>query len=112
MRFAAAAADFLKALQDIQGIAGQRSINPMLSETLVETADSGVTIYATDLCVSVQEAIGAQVSKQGSIVVQAKKLFEIAKQLPEQEVTVESLNGNWLRVVSGRAQFKIVGLPP
>ncbi len=111
MRFVTAAADFLKGLQDIQGIAGQRSINPMLSETLLETTDAGVTIYATDLTVSVQEKVGAEVARPGSIVVQAKKIFEIARQLPEQKVAIETLDGNWLKLKSGRATFKIVGLP-
>ena len=112
MRFVTAAADFLKGLQDIQGIAGQRSINPMLSETLIETTDDGVTVYATDLTVSVQVRVGAEVARPGSIVVQAKKAFEIARQLPEEKVTVETLDGNWLKLKSGRATFKIVGLPP
>ncbi len=111
MRFVAAATDFLRGLQDIQGIAGQRSINPMLSETLLETTDNGITIYATDLTVSVQEAVKADVARGGSIVVQAKKIFEIARQLPEEKVTVETLDGNWLKLSSGHATFKIVGLP-
>ncbi|MBN1593905.1 MAG: DNA polymerase III subunit beta [Candidatus Coatesbacteria bacterium] len=112
MRFVAKAKDFLKGLQDIQGIAGQRSINPMLSETLIETADDGITIYATDLTVSLQERVKAEVAGAGSIVVQAKKMFEIARQLPEEKVTVETIDGNWLRLSSGHAKFKIVGLPP
>ena len=112
MRFVATATDFLRGLQDIQGIAGQRSINPMLSETLLETTDNGITIYATDLTVSIQEAVSADVAGAGSIVVQAKKIFEIARQLPEEKVTVETLDGNWLRLSSGHATFKIVGLPP
>lgn len=111
MKFVAAAADFLKGLQDIQGIAGQRSINPMLSETLLEANEKGVTIYATDLSVSVQEFLAADVAGEGSLVVQAKKLFEIARQLPDAKVTVESVGGSWLKVESGRAKFKIVGLP-
>ncbi|MBN2208505.1 MAG: DNA polymerase III subunit beta [Candidatus Coatesbacteria bacterium] len=112
MRFVAQAREFLKGVQDIQGIAGQRSINPMLSETLLETTDNGITIYATDLTVSVQELVSADVGRAGSIVVQAKKIFEIARQLPEEEVTVETLDGNWLKLCSGHATFKIVGLPP
>ncbi len=112
MRFVATATEFLRGLQDIQGIAGQRSINPMLSETLLETTDNGITIYATDLTVSLQEAVSADVARAGSIVVQAKKIFEIARQLPEEKVTVETLDGNWLRLSSGHAMFKIVGLPP
>lgn len=123
MRFVAASGEFLEALQDIQGIAGQRSINPMLSETLLETTDSGITLYATDLSISVQETVKANVKDQGAIVVHAKKLYEIARQLPEAEVEVQTVasgapsammgtvDGSWLHLASGHSQFKIVGLP-
>jgi len=110
MKFVTRAADLLRGLQDIQGIAGQRSINPMLSETLLEATDKGITVYSTDLSVSIQEVVDADVSNEGAIVVHAKRLFEIARQLPAEEVTVET-EGNWLKLDSGRAHFKIVGLP-
>jgi len=38
-------------------------------------------------------------------------MFEIVRELPEEDVQIRVEEGNWVKIVSGHSQFKLVGLP-
>jgi len=47
------------------------------------------------------------VTKAGSAVIQARKLFDIVRSLPEQDVAFEK-DGDWIKITSGYSHFKMV----
>jgi DNA polymerase-3 subunit beta len=38
-------------------------------------------------------------------------MFEIVRELPEEDIQIRVEEGNWVKIVSGHSQFKLVGLP-
>jgi DNA polymerase-3 subunit beta len=64
----------------------------------------------TDLDVSVRVKVLAEVKEPGSLTAPGKKLQEIARELPDQPVTVTT-RGDQIELKCGRSHFKLNGLP-
>src|SRR5688572_31567298 len=72
---------------------------PVLSNILLETTDRGIRLSGTDLDIAVTTEVSADVEAPGAVTIPAKKLSEIARELPpslvkmaavgEQRITLE-----------------------
>jgi len=103
--------EILKGLQRIQGVVDKKNTMPILSNMLLIADGKGVEIIATDLEIGLRGRYAADVEKPGAVTVSAKKMFEIVRELPEEDVQIRVEEGNWVKIVSGHSQFKLVGLP-
>ncbi len=101
---------FVKGLGRIQGIVEKRNTIPVLSNVLLEGSDGELHLTATDLEVGMRSSYPANVRKPGKITVSAKKLYEIIKELAEEEISFTVKENSWIEVKCGKAQFNIVGL--
>jgi DNA polymerase-3 subunit beta len=103
--------EILKGLQRIQGVVDKKNTMPILSNMLLVADGKGIEIIATDLEIGLRGRYAADVEKPGAVTVSAKKMFEIVRELPEEDVQIRVEEGNWVKIVSGHSQFKLVGLP-
>jgi DNA polymerase-3 subunit beta len=103
--------DLLKELQLVQGIVERKNSIPILSNVLVETGGGEIRIAATDLDVSLRCGCPAQVTAKGALTLQAKKLYEIVRSLPESDVHLKQLPDAWASLQCEQSSFKIAGLP-
>ncbi|MEK6742115.1 MAG: DNA polymerase III subunit beta [Nitrospirota bacterium] len=103
--------EILKGLQRIQGVVDKKNTMPILSNMLLVADGKGVEIIATDLEIGLRGRYAADVEKPGAVTVSAKKMFEIVRELPEEDIQIRVEEGNWVKIVSGHSQFKLVGLP-
>jgi DNA polymerase-3 subunit beta len=103
--------DLVKELQLVQGIVERKSSIPVLSNVLAEARAGELRISATDLDVSLRCGCSAEVRAEGAVTLGAKKLYEIARMLPESEVRVKLLPEAWVQVDCERVSFKVAGLP-
>ncbi len=97
------------ALQRIQGIVDKKTTMPILSHFLLNVNKSA-TIMATDLDIALKGPLDAEIKKEGSLCIPARKLFEIAREV-EGEILLEAQDNNWIKVTSGKSTFKLMGLP-
>ena len=110
MKFLIKKEDLARAVQRVQSTAGKKDSTPLLSGILLEAFTGGLRASATDLEVYTQSVCAAEVEKKGAVAVNAKKLLEIAKDLPAEEVSVESDKDNRVTIAAARARFKLPGL--
>jgi DNA polymerase-3 subunit beta len=103
---------FLKALQKIQGIVEKRNTMPILSNVLIEASGERIYLTATDLEVGMKSFYPTTVVKDGKITVSAKKVYEIIKELPNEEIRFTTRENDWVEIRCGKAHFSIVGLSP
>jgi DNA polymerase-3 subunit beta len=103
---------FYRALQKIQGIVEKRTTMPILSNALIEARDESIEVIATDLDVAMKSSYPATVISPGKITIAAKKLCEILKELPDEEVHFSTRDNDWVDIRCGKAQFNLVGLSP
>jgi DNA polymerase-3 subunit beta len=110
MQFTINKADIQKELNLLQGVVEKKNTIPILSNVLLETSTSTlISLVATDLDVSLQTECAADVVKFGAVVVQAKKLFDIVRNLPDADIHFSKEDNDWVRITCGSSEFKIVG---
>src|ERR671917_832618 len=96
----------------VQGIVEKKSTIPVLSNILIESVgESTLRIIGTDLDVTIRCDMDAdEITTPGSMCVQARKLFEIARLLPDAPVSFKKEDNEWVTVKCDRARFKMVGV--
>src|SRR5512141_143592 len=84
---------------------------PVLANILVDTTDRGIKLSGTDLDIAVSTEVTADVEGSGAITIPAKKLSEIARELPPAPVKIAAAGEQRITLECGRARFKLMGLP-
>jgi DNA polymerase-3 subunit beta len=103
--------EILKGLQRIQGVVEKKNTMPILSNLLLIADDRGVEIIATDLEIGLRGRYAAVVENPGAVTVSAKKMYEIVRELPADDIQISVEENNWVRIQTGLSKFKLVGLP-
>jgi len=102
----------VEGIQIVQNAVSQKSSLPILSNVLLETDKSNLKLTATDLDIGICATIPVSVEQAGAITVPAKKFFDIVKALPDgSEINMAIKKNNFVTIKSGKAQFRIIGLP-
>jgi DNA polymerase III subunit beta len=84
---------------------------PVLANLLVQTTDKGIRISGTDLDIAVSTEVTADVESVGAITIPARKLSEIARELPPAPVRISATGDQRITLECGRSKFKLLGLP-
>jgi DNA polymerase-3 subunit beta len=109
MRFTITRENLQQGLGAVAGSIPTRTTLPVLSNILVEAEEGAVRFSGTDLDTAVSVRVPAEVAEPGAITAPAKKLQEIARELPG--ATEISTQGDSILISSGRSRFKLNGLP-
>src|SRR3972149_9317409 len=110
MEIKAKRGDLLATLYWTQSIVERRNTMPILANVLIECQKGKIYITATDLEVGVRGEVEGQIVKDGTVTVNAKKLYEIIREVPTEEVQLKRLDNEWVEIRSGKSVFKIVGM--
>jgi DNA polymerase-3 subunit beta len=84
---------------------------PVLANLLIQTTDKGIRISGTDLDIAVSTEVTADVEAVGAITIPARKLSEIARELPAAPVRISATGDQRVTLECGRSKFKLLGLP-
>jgi DNA polymerase-3 subunit beta len=84
---------------------------PVLANLLLETTERGIRLSGTDLDIAVSTEVSADVESAGAITIPAKKLTEIARELPPAPVKIAAVGEQRVTLECGRSKFKLLGLP-
>ena len=106
-------------LQNINSVVDKSSTKPILSNFVIRTMEddsSNVEFSSTDYELSLVEQIPAKIKDPGSICVNAKKVFDIVKELKYEEVHIRSTEQLWIYITCGSSELRLpsveVGLYP
>src|SRR3989304_1459404 len=125
MEFTITKGEFFKGLQKSQGVADTKGAIPILSNILIEVVDSGIWIYATDLNIGIKGFYKASVKTKGKFTINARKLFDIVRELPDADINVSQKSGSkrkepepesesaelWINLSCGNYKTRLSGLP-
>src|SRR5438445_2198697 len=84
---------------------------PVLANVLVEVTKQGLRLSGTDLDIAVSTTVPAEVDDEGAITLPAKKLSDIARELPAASVRISSAGEQRANVECGKSKFRLLGLP-
>ena len=108
-------------LQNINSVVDKStsSNKPILSNFVIRTMDgenSKVEFSSTDYELSLVEQVEAEITEPGSICVNAKKVFDIVKELQDEDVKIRSTEQLWIHITCGSSEMRLpsveVGLYP
>jgi DNA polymerase-3 subunit beta len=111
MRFTISREKLQEGLAAVAASIPAKTTLPVLANILVETTEKGIRLSGTDLDIAVSTEVSADVESQGSITIPAKKLSEIARELPPAPVKIAASGEQRVVLDCGRAHFKLLGLP-
>src|SRR6185369_16478915 len=112
MQFVVSKQNLEKELAFLQGIVEKKNTIPVLSNILIESAGKrSIRITGTDLDVTLRCDMQAEeITTPGSICVQARKLFDIARLLPDAPVSFKREDNDWVTVECDRSKFRLPGI--
>lgn len=102
--------DCLNLLKWSQGIAEKRGTMPILSNLLLETGGESLKVTATDLEVVVTAEEKAEVKSDGRVTVNARNLYEIIRESPEEVIRFQKKGDHGIEISSGKARFRVLGM--
>lgn len=110
MQFSVDRSAFGRGVEVVQNVAETSLANPMIENVLVSASEGRVIFTGTNLSVSVQCTVPADVKVEGLVCVQAKVLANIARELPSGVVDVK-VEGSRITVICGKAVLNLSCLP-
>ena len=111
MRFTITREKLQEGLAAVTPAVPNKTTLPVLANLLVQTTDKGIRISGTDLDIAVSTEVTADVEAVGAITIPARKLSEIARELPPAPVKISATGDQRITLECGRAKFKLLGLP-
>src|SRR2546423_639396 len=111
MRFTISREKLQEGLTAVTATIPAKTTLPVLANILVETTEKGIRLSGTDLDIAVSTEVAADIEAAGAITIPAKKLSEIARELPPSPVKIAAAGEQRVTLDCGRSHFKILGLP-
>ena len=100
--------DLIRALSLASSVVEKRSTLPILGHFKLEAKEGSVIITATDSDLELMQEVSAHVKDSGVLTVSATTFGEIIRKIPDQEVSLQFLNGeSRLNVHSKNCSFNI-----
>jgi DNA polymerase-3 subunit beta len=112
MKFTIAKDQILDVLSKVQGIAGRKSPLAITACLHISASGSEITISATDLETGFEGAYRCDVEVEGAVAVHARKLFEICRDFPSDEICLNEVDNHWIEISSGKVEYHLVGMNP
>ncbi len=111
MKFTLPKSKLAACLQSVLQVVPSKSTLPILTNVLVEALEGKLKISATDLDISITGGVECEVTKKGSAALPARILFDIVRELPETDITIESVNSR-VEVRIAKGSYKIASVSP
>lgn len=112
MKFKISKFQIVNVLAKVQGLTGRRSNLAITENILIRASQEGIHLTATDLETGFEGLYPAVVEEEGAIAVSAKKLYEILREFPSEEIIIHEVDNRWIEIGKDKIQYHIVGMNP
>jgi DNA polymerase III subunit beta len=110
MKFIINKNDFQNVLSKVQGLTGRKSTLAITTSVLMQSGQNGVKITATDLETGYEGFFPANVSQTGTIALNSKKLLEIVRDFPNENISIQEVDNHWIEIGTTNVEYHIVGM--
>ncbi len=112
MKFIINKFQIVNVLAKVQGLTGRRSNLAITENILIRSVGDGIFLTATDLETGFEGFYPASVEREGAVAVSAKKLFEILREFPSEDILINEVENRWIEIGNNKVQYHIVGMNP
>lgn len=81
---------------------------PILEGIYISASKNGVTLIGSDMDVSIQTKIDADVIEEGNVVIDSKIFGEIIRKLPNSEIKIEVIKDDTVQITCEKSVFNVV----
>ena len=108
MKLSTTTQELLAQLQTVSRVASTRSAVQALSGVQLSAGEDGVELRATDMEIGLRVPLQADVARPGDVVLLARLLLEVARQLPGSDVSLELRPSEGdVEIISATARFHL-----
>lgn len=107
MKISAARGEILDALNVVNRGLSARSTLPILSSVLLSASGDSLTLYSTDLEVSIRHSVNVKVEEPGDAVIPGRLLGDIIRSLPEAAVAIDADSKDQATIQAEHASFTV-----
>ena len=100
--------EILEGISIVQKAITGKSTMPILEGIYIKTNETSLTLIGSDMDVSIQTTVNANIIEQGSIVIDAKIFGEIIRKLPNATIKIETLENQIIRITCEKSVFDVV----
>jgi DNA polymerase III subunit beta len=101
---------FQNVLAKVQGLTGRKSSLAITTSVLLQSGQNGVKITATDLETGYEGFFPASVSHAGTVALNSKKLSEIVRDFPDENIEIHEVENHWIEIGTRKVEYHIVGM--
>lgn len=112
MEFIINKSDIRDVLAKVQGIIGRKTSLSITGSVLIKIVGSGMALSATDLETGFEGFYPARVESGGTVAVNGKKLYEIIRDFPSEEILIHEIDNRWIEIGNERVEYHIMGMNP
>ncbi len=105
-------ADIQDVLAKIQSLAARKTNLAITTNVLIRSDVSEICLIATDLETGFEGHYPADVTATGSVAINAKKLFEIIKEFPSEDILLNETENQWIEISNKNVEFHLMGMNP
>jgi DNA polymerase-3 subunit beta len=108
LRIACRRDDLVQRLNVVSRAVSSRATVQILSGILLRAGEDGLELAATDMELSLRSLLPAQIEGDGAVVVPGRRLVDLAKLLPSEEVSIEHRpDESVVHITSGAASYTL-----
>lgn len=107
MHFSVEQAPLLLQIQRCQNVVDRKKIDQVLGHILLRIEDDQLLLAASDGQMYLSTQLAVEVKEAGSVIVPAKKLFEVIRELQSNQRVEFHLDGSVLKLKSGLSRFRL-----
>lgn len=111
MKFKCVKNELMEALQTVQKAVSPRSTLPILTGILFDLKGNELALTATDLEISILKKIEVNTEEEGSLVVPARLIFDIIRNLPEALIQISTTMEGKLNITCEYVKYDIKVFP-
>jgi len=99
-------------LSQAQTVVEKKTNSTQLMNVYLKAQDNLLTVYATDLEVSLVGQIPCEINQEGTAAVSAKTFYDLTRELNDSKIHLVRQENHWLDIRQDRFHSKIIGIPP
>ncbi|MFH2065816.1 MAG: DNA polymerase III subunit beta [Pseudomonadota bacterium] len=110
MKFKINKHNILNVLSRVQGITSRKSNLAITENILIQSRDDKIFIAATDLETGFEGTYVSEIESDGTITINSKKIYEIVKNFPSDEISIEEMDNKILKIGNETVLYNILGM--
>lgn len=108
MKFTCEKSTLQEGISTAQKAVTGKSTMPVLNGILIKTFNDEIILTGSDIDLSIETRVKAEIIEEGSIVIDAKIFGEIIRKLPNDTVHINTIDNNSIEILCQKSRFTLI----